>query len=51
MITTVLESEASYASIDGAWLSQEPYFAFHRIYMKDSLRGRDLTARLFLETE
>ncbi len=36
MITIVPGPEASYASIDGAWLNQEPYFAFHRVCVKDS---------------
>ena len=38
MITIVPGPEASYASIDGAWLNQEPYFAFHRVCVKDSLK-------------
>ena len=51
MITIVPGPEASYASIDGAWLNQEPYFAFHRVCVKDSLKGRGLAARLFSEAE
>ena len=30
MITVVPGPEADYAVIDGAWLNDEPYFAFHR---------------------
>ena len=51
MITIVPGPEASYASIDGAWLNQEPYYAFHRVCVKDSLKGRGLAARLFSEAE
>ena len=47
MITIVPGPEASYASIDGAWLNQEPYYAFHRVCVKDSMKGRGLAARLF----
>ena len=51
MITIVPGPEASYASIDGAWLNQEPYFAFHRICVEESMKGRGLAARLFSEAE
>ncbi len=51
MITIVPGPEASYASIDGAWLNQEPYYAFHRVCVKDSMKGRGLAARLFSEAE
>lgn len=51
MITIVPGPEASYASIDGAWLNQEPYFAFHRVCVEESMKGRGLAARLFSEAE
>lgn len=51
MITAVLGPEASYAAIDGAWLNQEPYYAFHRVCVEESMKGRGLAARLFSETE
>lgn len=51
MITAVPGPEASYASIDGAWLNQEPYYAFHRVCVEESRKGRRLAARLFSETE
>ena len=51
MITIVPGPEVSYASIDGAWLNQEPYYAFHRVCVKDSMKGRGLAARLFSEAE
>ncbi|MFQ9703751.1 MAG: GNAT family N-acetyltransferase [Enterocloster clostridioformis] len=38
-------------SIDGAWLNQEPYFAFHRVCVEESMKGRGLAARLFSEAE
>lgn len=31
MVTVVAGPEADYAVIDGAWLNDEPYFAFHRV--------------------
>ena len=31
MITIVSGPEPSYAAIDGAWLNEEPYCAFHRV--------------------
>ena len=51
MITIVPGPEASYASIDGAWLNQEPYFAVHRICVEESMKGRGLAARLFSDAE
>lgn len=51
MITIVPGPEASYASIDGAWLNQEPYFAFHRVCVEETMKGRGLAARLFSEAE
>ena len=51
MITIVPGPEVSYASIDGAWLNQEPYFAFHRVCVEESMKGRGLAARLFSEAE
>ena len=51
MITAVPGPEASYAVIDGAWLNQEPYYAFHRVCVEESRKGQGLAARLFLETE
>ena len=40
MITVVPGPEASYAQIDGAWLNQEPYAAFHRVCVEESCKGR-----------
>ena len=51
MITIVPGPEASYASIDGAWLNQEPYTAFHRVCVEETMKGRGLAARLFSESE
>lgn len=36
MITVVPGPEADYAVIDGAWLNDEPYFAFHRVCVSEA---------------
>lgn len=51
MLTAVPGPEASYAVLDGAWLNQEPYFAFHRVCVEESKKGQGLAARLFAESE
>ena len=48
MITVVPGPEADYAVIDGAWLNDEPYFAFHRVCVseeKDWLQASSLILR------
>lgn len=51
MITVVSGPEASYETIDGAWLSDEPYCAFHRVCVDESRKGRGIAGRLFAESE
>lgn len=51
MITVVPGPEASYAQIDGAWLNQEPYAAFHRVCVEESCKGRGIAAQLFGRSE
>ena len=40
MITVVPGPEADYAVIDGAWLNDEPYFAFHRVCVSEAHKGK-----------
>lgn len=47
MITVVSGPELSYQDIDGAWLNDEPYCAFHRVCVEESLKGRGIAAKLF----
>ena len=51
MITVVPGPEASYARIDGAWLNEEPYAAFHRVCVEESLKGHGIARQLFLHSE
>ena len=51
MITVVPGPEASYAQIDGAWLNQEPYAAFHRVCVEESCKCRGIAAQLFGRSE
>ena len=44
MITVVPGPEADYAVIDGAWLNDEPYFAFHRVCVSEAHKGKGLQA-------
>ncbi|MFR4926957.1 MAG: hypothetical protein ACLUB3_03345 [Clostridium sp.] len=41
MITVVPGPEADYAVIDGAWLNDEPYFAFHRVCVSRHTKEKD----------
>ena len=43
--------EADYAVIDGAWLNDEPYFAFHRVCVSEAHKGKGLAASLFSYSE
>ena len=51
MITIVSGPEPSYAAIDGAWLNEEPYCAFHRVCVDSEKKGRGLAAQLFSQAE
>ena len=47
MITLAPGPELSYAEIDGAWLNQESYYAFHRVCVEDSCKGQGIVSQLF----
>lgn len=51
MITVVSGPELSYQTIDGAWLNDEPYCAFHRVCVEESFKGRGIAAKLFSYSE
>lgn len=51
MITLQEGDELSYRQIDGAWLNDLPYMAFHRVCVDSSLKGRGLAAALFEHSE
>lgn len=51
MIMVAFGPEASYESIDGAWINEEPYAAFHRVCVEESQKGQGLAALLFSESE
>ena len=51
MITIVSGPELSYRTIDGAWLNDEPYCAFHRVCVEESRKGQGLAAKLFAFSE
>ena len=51
MITVVSGPEADYAVIDGAWLNDAPYAAFHRVCVSEAHKGRGLAANLFSYSE
>ncbi|MGN0372590.1 MAG: GNAT family N-acetyltransferase, partial [Enterocloster sp.] len=51
MITVVSGPELSYRTIDGAWLNDEPYCAFHRVCVEESHKGQGIASRLFACSE
>lgn len=51
MITIVSGPEPSYDAIDGAWLNQEPYCAFHRVAVEESMKGQGMAALLFSHSQ
>lgn len=51
MITVVPGPEDSYRQIEGQWLNDEPYAAFHRVCVEETYKGQGLAARLFTESE
>ena len=51
MITVVPGPEADYAVIDGSWLNDEPYFAFHRVCVSEVHKGKGLAGSLFSHSE
>ncbi len=51
MIEIMEGPDPNYAAIDGKWLNNEAYCAFHRICVSDKLKGRGLAAALFSNSE
>ncbi len=51
MITVVSGPELSYETIDGAWLNDKPYCAFHRVCVDESRKGHGIAGRLFAASE
>ncbi len=51
MITVVHGPELSYEKIDGAWLNEEPYCAFHRVCVDESRKGQGIAGKLFAFSE
>lgn len=51
MITLAQGPELSYEEIDGAWLNDAPYYAFHRVCVEGSRKGRGYASLLFSESE
>lgn len=51
MLTIVPGPEESYAVLEGKWLNEEPYYAFHRVCVEETMKGHGLAARLFLASE
>ena len=45
------EGEPAYDTLDGKWLSIQPYVAVHRLALDASVRGRGLASQAFEETE
>lgn len=51
MISIVPGPELSYSVIDGAWLNEEPYVAFHRVCVSEERKGQGLAGQLLGEAE
>ncbi len=51
MIEIMEGPDPNYAVIDGRWLNDEDYCAFHRVCVSDKLKGRGLAAALFSNSE
>lgn len=51
MITLQEGDEPSYREIEGSWLNDRPYMAFHRVCVDNSVKGQNLAARLFSHSE
>ncbi len=51
MITVVPGPELSYEKIEGEWLNEEPYYAFHRVCVDEACKGRGIAGKLFAFSE
>ena len=45
------DGDSSYADIDGAWRSDEPYAVVHRIALRRQMAGRGLSSAIFAAIE
>lgn len=45
------EGEPAYDTLDGKWLSIQPYVVVHRLTLDASIRGQGLASQVFEETE
>lgn len=45
------EGEPAYDTLDGKWLSIQPYVVVHRLALDASIRGQGLASQVFEETE
>ncbi|MGN0158405.1 MAG: GNAT family N-acetyltransferase [Brotaphodocola sp.] len=51
MISVVHGPDKSYEHIDGQWLNDDPYCAFHRVCVDEARKGQGIAARLFAFSE
>ena len=51
MITVVHGPDKSYEKLNGQWLNDEPYCAFHRVCVDEARKGQGIAARLFAFSE
>lgn len=47
----VFDGEVAYESLDGGWLSDEPYVVVHRLAVADGQKGRGIATEFMLRTE
>ncbi len=47
----IFTSEPAYASIDGEWLSDQPYVVLHRLCVADGFKGMGVAQKYFHEVE
>lgn len=45
------DGEPAYDTLDGAWLTQEPYVVVHRMALDDRVKGRGLASQAFTLVE
>lgn len=50
-ITVLLGPDACYDKIDGAWLNEEPYAAFHRVCVRQEVRRKGIAGTMFAEAQ
>lgn len=45
------DGEPAYDTLDGAWLTEQPYVVVHRLALDDRVKGRGLASRVFALVE